>query len=95
MYFLESGEGREKERERSINVQDILIRCLSHAPNRGQTQAPAVTGNQIGNLLVHRPALNPLSHTSQGFMIFLILYCYTVRTWEGTDKCTFSLLTQV
>ena len=28
------------------------------------TQACALTGNQAPNLLVHRPALNPLSHTS-------------------------------
>ena len=31
------------------------------------TQACALTGNPTGNLLVHRSALNPLSHTSQGF----------------------------
>ena len=30
------------------------------------TQAPALTGNQTGNLLVYGWALIPLSHTSQG-----------------------------
>ena len=30
------------------------------------TQAWALTGNQTGNLSVPRPALNPLSHTSEG-----------------------------
>ena len=30
------------------------------------TQACALTGNRSGNLLVHRPALSPLSYTSQG-----------------------------
>ena len=30
------------------------------------TQACALTGNQTGNPLVHRPALSPLSHTIQG-----------------------------
>ena len=30
------------------------------------TQACALTGNRTGNPLVHRPALNPLSYTSQG-----------------------------
>ena len=30
------------------------------------THACALTGNQTGNPLVHRPALNPLSYTSQG-----------------------------
>ena len=45
--------------------------CLSHAPLLGTwpaTQACALTGNQTYNPLVHRPALNPLSHTSQGSM---------------------------
>ena len=31
------------------------------------TQACALTGNQTSNSLVHRLALNPLSHTSQGW----------------------------
>ena len=59
--FLE--RGREGEKERS------MCGCLSHIPHRGPsptTQACAPTGNLIGNFLVHRPALNPLSHTSQG-----------------------------
>ena len=30
------------------------------------TQAHALTGNRTGNVLVHRPELNPLSHSSQG-----------------------------
>ena len=30
------------------------------------TQACALTGIWTGNVLVHRPAFNPLSHTSQG-----------------------------
>ena len=31
------------------------------------TPACVLTGNRTGNLLVRRPALNPLSHTSQGY----------------------------
>ena len=31
------------------------------------TQAYALIGNQTSDLLVRRPALNPLSHTSQGW----------------------------
>ena len=62
--FLERGEGREKERERNINVWLPLTR-----PQLGTwpaTQACALTGNQTSGPLVRRPALNPLSHTSQG-----------------------------
>ena len=43
--------------------------CLSSVLYWGpgpQTQACALTGNPMGDPLVHRPALNPLSHTSQG-----------------------------
>ena len=32
-------------------------------------QARAPTGNRTGNILVHRPVLSPLSHTSQGIII--------------------------
>ena len=67
--FLERGEGREKERERNINVW-LPLAC----PQPGTwpaTQACALTGNQTGNILVHRLALNPLNHTSQGYFFFL------------------------
>ena len=33
------------------------------------TQACALTGNQTSDPLVHRLALNPVSHTSQGLII--------------------------
>ena len=33
------------------------------------TQACALTGNQTSDPLVHRPALNPLTHTSQGSIL--------------------------
>ena len=36
----------------------------------GCNQACALTGNQTCDLLVCRPALNPLSHTSQGTVFF-------------------------
>ena len=62
--FLERGEGKEKERERNINVWLPLTRPLSGIwPT---TQASALTGDRTINPLVPRPALNPLSHTSQG-----------------------------
>ena len=65
--FLERRGGREKERERSINVWlPLMLPPLRTWPT---TQACALTGNQTGNTLVHRPALNPLSHTSQGWFL--------------------------
>ena len=69
LFILDRGEGREKERERNINV------WLPHMPPTGDltwpaTQAHALTGNRTGNPLVHRLVLNPLSHTSQGTFTF-------------------------
>ena len=73
--FLERGEGREKERERNINVWLPLVR-----PLRGtwpSTQACALTGNRTSDPLVWRPALNPLTHISQDWTeIFTSQICY-------------------
>ena len=44
------------------------------------TQACALSGNLTGDLLVCRPALNPLSHTSQG-----AVFSHSV---EGENICT-------
>ena len=57
------GRKGEKEGEKHQCV------VASHAPLLGtwpETQACALTGNQTGDPLVYKPALNPLSHTSQG-----------------------------
>ena len=59
--FLDRGE---KERERNIHVWLPLLH-----PQLGTwstTQACALTGNGTSDPLVHRPALNTLSHTTQG-----------------------------
>ena len=68
--FLERGEGREKERERNVHVREkhYLVAYLA-CPQLGTwpaTQACALNGNRTCDLLVHKSALNPLSHTSQG-----------------------------
>ena len=65
--FLERGEGTEKERERNISVWLPLMRPL--VGTWSATQACALSGNQAGDPLVCRQALNPLSHTSQGVFL--------------------------
>ena len=62
--FIFRQRGRERERERNISVW-LPLTCppLRTWP---ATQACALTGNRTGDPSVHRPALNPLSHTSQG-----------------------------
>ena len=66
--FLDRGEGREKKRERNINVWLPLV-CPQLA-TWPVTQACALTRNQTGDPLIRRPVLNPLSHISQGQKYF-------------------------
>ena len=61
--FLDRGEGRGKERERN-NVWLPFVR--SPPGTWPATQVCSLTGNQTWDPLVHRLALNPLGHTSQG-----------------------------
>ena len=63
--FVERGEG-EKERERNISVWLPVVRPLLRT--WPVTQACVLTGNPASDPLVHRPALNPLSHTSQCYV---------------------------
>ena len=60
--FLDRRKGRVKEKERNISVWlPLMCPSLGTFP---ATKACALTGNQTGDPLVHRPALNTLSHTS-------------------------------
>ena len=64
IYFLESGEGREKEREKP------WLDCISHEPVLGTkptAQACALAGNQTSDPSRCGTTLNQLSHTSQGW----------------------------
>ena len=62
IYFQREGKGRKKER--NINVWLLLTHPLLETwPT---TQACTLTGNLTCNPQVHRPMVNPLSHTSQG-----------------------------
>ena len=76
--FLERGEGKEKERERNISVW-LSFACplLGTWPT---TQACALMGNRTADPVLCSPALNPLSHTSQGcFLIPVWLFCPLLR----------------
>ena len=66
IYFW-SGKKGERE-ERNINVRLPLVRPL--LGTWPATQACALTGKQTSDPLVCRPALNPLSSTSQGQIYF-------------------------
>ena len=64
LFIFREGGGREKARERNINVW--LPLAHPHLGTWPTTQTCALTGNRTSDPLVCRPALNPLSHNSQG-----------------------------
>ena len=78
--FLDRGEGREKERERNVSVWSPLERT----PPRiwPATQACALPRNRTSDPLVCRPALNPLSYTSQGCILLLTLWQSWCFSWQ-------------
>ena len=70
--FLESWEGRGKERERNINVWLPLVCPL--LVTWPATQACTLDWVSNQDPLVRRPAPNPLSYTSQGNTYILYNY---------------------
>ena len=52
--------------------------CAPHWEPSPTTQACALTGNRTGIPLVHRPALNPPSYTSQGFFFFFFFFAFSL-----------------
>ena len=92
LIFKEGGKdrGREGEKQwcekhRSVASCTLPTRDLSSA-----TRACALTGNQTSNLSVCRPALNPLSHTSQGSSFILDVGRFKSMSRLHT-KCCLSL----
>ena len=81
IYFQREGKGGRRRRESSTCERNI--NWLPPAqPQPGAwpaTQACALRGNQTSDLLVHRPALNPLSHTSQNLFLLLMWAQETCR----------------
>ena len=67
--FIFRKKGREGEKH-----QCVVASCMPPAGDLATTQACALTGNQTGDPLVHRPAFNPLSHSSQSIFFVLFLF---------------------
>ena len=80
LFIFREGKGGRK-RERNINVWLPLARPL--LGTWLATQACALTGNPTGSPLVDRPALNPLSYTSQGSWYFLSMLNISSFPWKG------------
>ena len=67
LFIIFRQRGKEGENERNISV------WLALTGPWPATQACALTGNRNSDPLVYRLALNPLSHTRQGYQTFIIL----------------------
>ena len=79
--FLNEREGKEKERERNINVW--LPHVYSILGTLLTTQARALTGNQSSYPLFCSPVLNPLRHTSQGWVVY---WLRKLNIWIHVDE---------
>ena len=74
---LERGGRRDKERQRNINVWLPLARPLQGT--QPATQACVLTGNGTKDPLICRLELNPLSHTIQGLIMFVLKGKYHLK----------------
>ena len=88
LFIFREGKGGKK-RERNINVWLPLERpLLGTWPT---TQTCALTGNPTSDPLVCRPALNPLSHISQGsyqfFKMYFLLYFFHYHLFIISNFC--------
>ena len=95
LFFERKGEG-ERKRGRETLMCERYIDWLSLArPQLGTwptTQACALTGNQTSDLLLRRPVLNPLSHTSQGLDILKLKFgCLTIHFFGRNIWTSYSL----
>ena len=71
-YIILDRGGREGKRE--AEKHQLWLPLAPTLPGTWPTtQACALTGNQTSDPLVHRPAFNPLSHTSQGMSSYTLL----------------------
>ena len=97
--LLERGEGREKERERNINVWEIHRVVASHTPpiwgpGTQPRHVPWLGIKPAATFWFAGKVLNPLSHTSQGFasvfkygsLFFIKRFYLYLERGEGREK---------
>ena len=63
--------GRVGEREGKKH-QCVVASCVPPTGDLAHNPGKSLTRNRTGDPLAHRPVLNPLSHTSQGKILFLV-----------------------
>ena len=75
--LLQREEVKEKGRETPTCERNIDWLLLAYWP---AAQAWALSRNRTCDFLVHRPVLNPLSHSSQGFFFFFLFFFFHFLT---------------
>ena len=76
-FYLFISRERGWEGEGEGEKHQLAASCTPPTPGtRPTAQACALTGNGTSDHLVHRPAPNPLSHTSQGHVVPLPVITY-------------------
>ena len=83
---------REEKGGRKMGTETSMYGCLLSGPYWGpgpQTRHVSWTGNQTSAPWVHRPALNPLSHASQGK--HLNFWHEEERVCKGLENTEFGL----
>ena len=66
--YFQREERSKKQRDTDIN-SSLPLMCYIPPETWPRTQACALNRNRTGDPLVHRPALNSLSHTSWGYLL--------------------------
>ena len=82
--FLEQGEGREKDRERSISVWEKHWPVASHTPPMGTwpaTWACVLTRNRTSELCLCGTTPSPLSHSSRGCLLVVSYSIFPLTIW--------------
>ena len=81
IYFYRDRKGGKKRRRQTATIERYIDQLPLKCPQPATwlaTQACALMGNRTSNLLVHRPVLNPLSHTSQDQLVI-----FTKEDWQN------------
>ena len=91
LIFRERGKERESEGNNNVWLP-LWRRLLGTWPT---TQACALTGHPSSDPFVHRPALDPLRHTRQGFPSFFLFlkgsYTLEIGTGMSTNPTKFRI----
>ena len=85
-------EGREREREGKKHQCVVASHMPPTVGTWPTTQACGLTGNRTSDPVLYRLALNPLSHTSQGYKHFFNEVCNPGEKYKGSCSFEVSLI---